>query len=186
VTTPLEPPLVLKAMLTDRNSRSLLIIACAFALWFFNHAHDSHTPQPEVDKVTMNALAGTWTDPKGAKGNHICFKYTKIKDEPGDVLAGLVTAYEKSGDIKDLFGYKDMPFSFGNRSHAPDVVLFLNYQKNQMVMELKATDNDHMRARLLSRNLATQQEDLGPRPLNEAPVDLVREKEAEGNLPKYR
>jgi len=174
-------------MLTDKTSRSMVMIACAFLIYFVSHAKDSRDPQPPMDKKTMNEMAGTWTDPKGPKGNHIIFKYTKIKDEPGDILGGLVAAYDKDGELNDIFGFKETPFSFGYKSHAPDVVLFVNYgERKQMIMKLTATDHEHMRIRMLSRNLATQKEDLSTNPINEPPVDLVREKEADVNLPKYQ
>ncbi len=83
-------------------------------------------------------MAGTWTDPTGVSGNHISFVWTKIKDAPGDPLALISSAYNCGGEIKDLFGYQTIPFTFGFHSHAPTVVIFVNNKSDQTLMSLQS------------------------------------------------
>ena len=171
-------------MLRQNTSKSLALIAGAYLLWFMIHFKDSSTPKLPSDTLTLNAIPGTWTDPCGPRGNQISFILTKIKDEPGDPIALISSAYKTSGLIKDLLGYKDQAFTYGFRSCAPRVAIFVNTDGNQLILGLKATDHNHLRLQVLSKDLNKQKEELGLPP-SEPPVDLVREKESDYK-PNYR
>jgi hypothetical protein len=149
------------------------------------HFNDSHLPKVPSDYKTANEMAGTWTDPNGPKDNQISFVWTKIEDKPGDPIALISSVMETKGKIKDLFGFKDTPFTFGFRSFAPDVQPFINIDGNQMVLELKAIDHNHLRVKVLSRDFEKQKEDLATDRLSEPATILVRSKEPDYK-PSYK
>lgn len=164
-------------MLTQKTRTNLTLIVCACAIWFISKTNYKPTPKQPLDTKTIGEMAGTWTDPKGPKGNHISFEWKKIKDDPWDPLALISAVYDTKGEIDNLFGFQKVPFTFGFFSHAPDAVPFLNLGgRNQLLLKLKARDHNHMSAQVLSRDFDKQEEELASPP-TEPPLELVREKE---------
>lgn len=167
------------------NRLSLILILSACTLYFSLHRLGSGVPDPPRDKLTLNTMPGTWSDPGGPQGNEISFVWTKLKDQPDNPVFMLVSAYDTTGRIKNLLDFKDTPFTFGYLSHSPDVVVFANLGQEQSVFKLKARDHNHMRLQRLSKNYATQKEDMAAAP-KEPPIDLVRKAEPAERLPDYK
>ncbi|MBS2010315.1 MAG: hypothetical protein JST01_24910 [Cyanobacteria bacterium SZAS TMP-1] len=167
------------------NRNSLILILSACTLYFSLHGLDSRVSDAPKDKLTLNAMPGTWSAPAGPEGNEISFVWTKLKEQPANPLNMLVSAYETSGRIKNLLEFKDTPFTFGYLSHSPDVVVFANLGEEQSVFKLKARDHNHMRLQRLSKNYDTQKEDMAAAP-KEPPIDLVRKAEPAVRLPDYK
>jgi hypothetical protein len=162
-------------MLKKNTRLSLAIIFIAYLVWLSNHWQEfGQPPDPPSDTFTMKEMSGTWTDPAGSKDNCLSFAWTKDKKSEDFLGAALLS----SGQIKDLFGCKDMPITFGFRHHRPDVQIFMTGPAGKTGLasaDLKAIDHNHLRIQIISAAQSKQAEPAWLEP--SAPLILVRTKE---------
>jgi|GEM_PF-5032409 len=108
------------------------------------------------DLVTLNEMAGIWTDISGPRGNKLELHWAKITPNASSPESRHVQLQAaNTGSMESILGLNNERFTFTCwSSSGKGSVVFLEYPGNRLILYIVSKEHEHLSVRILSNDIA--------------------------------